>query len=81
MPPFVDLHSLEEDKRIEMIGHQVMVHKKDVAFMTDADEGKAARYIAKLKARFPGIVILGQWPGPVANVVTVKVGPPQVGNN
>ena len=80
-PYFADLADFEEDKRIEMIGHTVMAHKKTVAFVTDSDPGKAERYIDKLKKRFPGIVIVDRFDGPVSNTVTVKVGPPEPENN
>jgi hypothetical protein len=74
-PLFVDLGDVAEDQRIEAIGHQAMVHKKVVSFITDADEGKADRYIRKLEERFPGIVVIARGNGPVANTVFVKVGP------
>jgi hypothetical protein len=79
-PPFVDIADFEEDKRIDIIGHQVMVHKKDVAFITDEEgadgQDKANRYIRKLEAKFPGIQVIGRGKGPVAKTVYVKVGPP-----
>jgi len=76
MPPFSDIADLNEDTRIMAIGRAAMVQKKVVAFITDSDPGKADRYIEKLTKQFPGIVIVGRWEGPVANTVTVKVGPP-----
>ena len=78
---YLDLRRLEEDKRIDMIGHTVMVHKKTAAVITDSDPGKLERYIAKLKKRFPGIVVLGKDKGPVANTVYVKLGPPSTEAN
>jgi len=75
-PKYADLGDFEEDKRIDIIGDAAMRLKQTVAFITDADPGKADRYIAKLKARFPGIVVLGRSNGPVKGSVTVKVGPP-----
>ncbi len=75
MPPYVDIASLEEDKRIDLIGHTVIEHQKTVAFITDSDPGKADRYIRKLTERFPGLVVLEQFPGPVPNTIAVKVGP------
>jgi hypothetical protein len=76
LPVYADLYSLTEDERIQVIGETVMRHRKTVAFVTDADPGKHNRYIDKLEALFPGIVILEKLKGPVANTVTVKVGPP-----
>ena len=73
---YADLADLEEDQRIAAIGNLAMAGKT-VAFIVEDDGGdKAARYIGKLRERFPGIVILGRIPGPIAKVLTVKVGPP-----
>ncbi len=79
--PYADLHNLDEDGRIEVIGKMAMEKRQIVAFFTDADPGKADRYIAKLKAKFPGIRIVDFFAGPVANVVTIKVGPPDAEAN
>lgn len=73
---YADIADYEEDERIGMIGHQVMDHKKTVAFIVDDIKGKAERYIAKLQERFPGIQIIGRGQGPVPETVYVKVGPP-----
>jgi len=72
---YVDIANMEEDSRIDTIGQTVMKHRKTVAFMTDSDPGKAERYIAKLKAKFPGIRIVDFFNGPVPGAVTVKVAP------
>lgn len=72
---YVDLHSLEEDKRIDLIGHTVTVHGKTVAVVTDSDPGKAERYIAKLTERWPGCKIIDRFDGPTPGTVTFKVGP------
>lgn len=74
-PGYADLGPLSEGKRIETIGDAAMRLRKTVGFIVD-DSEKADRYIAKLKAKFPGIVILGRFDGPGKGVVTVKVGPP-----
>lgn len=78
---FLDLHRLEEDRRIEMIGHTVMEHRQTAAVVTDADPGKRERYIAKLRERFPGIVVLKEFDGPTPGAVTVTLGPPDPENN
>ena len=77
MTQFADIADHDEDKRIEIIGHRVMAHFEQVAFITDDDEGKADRYIAKLQERFPGIRVIERGKGPVKGTVYVKVGPPQ----
>lgn len=75
-PVFVDIADSEEDERIQAIGKAAFGQKKTVAFVTDSDPGKADRYIAKLKEKFPGIRLIGRGDGPVAGAVWVKVGPP-----
>ena len=81
MSKFIDAAGLEEDKRIDLIGRTVMEGRRTVAFVTDADPGKADRYIRKLETRFPGIRILERFDGPVANCVSVKVAPPDHAGN
>lgn len=76
MRHFIDLSDDKEDDRIRQIGEKVMKDRVTVGFITEDEPGKADRYIAKLKASFPGIYILRQGPGPVANTVLVKVSPP-----
>lgn len=76
-PQYVELSGEPEDERIEVIGRVVMENNKTIAFMTDADPGKADRYIKKLKQRFPGIRVIERLNGPTRGVVTVKVGPPE----
>lgn len=79
-PQYADLGDLEEDKRIEIIGDAVLRLGKTVGFVTDADPGKAARYISKLLGKFPGIVVLGPFNGPVKGTMSIKVGPPLARN-
>lgn len=76
MIPYKDLADLGEDERIRQIGEKAMVEKLDVGFVTDVEAGKAERYVAKLRERFPGIRLISIGPGPVCNTVLVKVGPP-----
>ena len=76
-PIYLDLGDFEEDQRIETIGRTVLEQHKTVAFVTDADPGKADRYIRKLTERFPGLRVLGRFDGPVPDTVTIQVGPPE----
>ena len=76
MPPYKDIADDPEDDRIQKIGEMVMKDKLVVGFVTDAEPGKADRYISKLKERFPGIRVIARGDGPVPEVVWVKVGPP-----
>jgi hypothetical protein len=81
MKGFADIAHLEEDERISIIGKAAMVDRQTVGFIVDRIPGKAARYIRKLKERFPGIVILAKFNGPTKHAVSVKVGPPPASNN
>jgi hypothetical protein len=82
MKAFADLANLPEDQRIEAIGKLTMEGSASSAdkpimngFIVETP-AKAARYIAKLKERFPGIRIIDQTAGPVPDTVLVRVGPP-----
>lgn len=81
MPIFQDLADEPEDDRIKKIGEEVAKRGRAVAFMTDDEPGKAERYIAKLLKWFPGVRVIGRFSGPVAGVITVKVGPTTGGKN
>lgn len=72
---YQDLHELSEDERIDVIGHTVTAHGKTVAVCVDDVQVKVDRYVQKLKAKFPGVVILDIVKGPVAGVRTIRVGP------
>lgn len=76
MPPFKDIADNSEDERIREIGEKTMREKLVVGFVTDSEAGKAERYIRKLQERFPGIRVIYQGAGPVAETVLVKVAPP-----
>lgn len=76
MPPYKDIAYKSEDDRIREIGEKTMREKKVVGFITDNEVGKAERYIAKLQERFPGIRVIYQGSGPVAETVLVKAAPP-----
>jgi len=55
---YKDITDRNEDERIRQIGEKVIQEKLTVGFLTDADPGKADRYIKKLKERFPGIRVI-----------------------
>ena len=62
MSPYLDLYSLSENQRIELIGRSVMdaprssADKPVVAAFVVEDEAKADRYISKLQKKFPGTI-------------------------
>lgn len=65
---------LPEDDRITLIGQTCMDNPgKLIGFVTDADPGKAERYIRKLTTQFPKLTIVQRSKGPVPNTVTVQV--------
>lgn len=76
MIPVNDLHTMTEDERIELIGltanQMIMGRHPAIAFIVE-DSDKADRYIEKLKEKFPGIVVLKRYPGPVDQTYTVEI--------
>lgn len=69
---YQDLFALPEDERINLIGHYVTAHDETVSVATDADPGKAERYIDKLTTRFPNVEVFERGNGPVPHVVYFK---------
>jgi hypothetical protein len=78
--PYVDLHAMSEDDRIDLIGRMVLEKSATIGCFVDLDGVKGDRYISKVKARFPSIVLKGRCAGPTPGVETLKFGPP-VHNN
>lgn len=76
LPPMVDLHKLPEDVRIDLIG-KVCSQGKNTGVMLEMDEPeKIARYVRKVKARFPDVVELGRSEDcPAPGIVMIKFGP------
>ncbi len=73
---YADIADRKEDDRIKIIVAAVKAGNS-VAFITDTEPAdKADRYIRKLQAALPGIVVHGKAPGPIEGAVTIKVGPP-----
>lgn len=77
VPAYLDLGDMDEERRIDMIG-QAAAAGNVVAFVTDADPGKADRYVKKLLGRFPTLRVVERFAGPVAGTVTVKVAPAEL---
>lgn len=69
---FQDLHRLPEDERITLIGHYVLEHRLSTAVLVDDEPEKVHRYITKLLALSPQILV-EQLPGPVKGAVTLRV--------
>ncbi len=78
-PKFADLGNLDENQRIALIGDAVMCLGKTCGVVVETDE-KADRYVKKLTDKFPGIVVVARFHGPVKGTVTVKLGPPNAPN-
>lgn len=73
---FADLADLPEDERIELISHHVKQHGLSVAVCVDDLPGKPERYARKLEKL--GCRVVETLPGPVHNVVTLRVEPRNV---
>jgi Lhr-like helicase len=77
---YVDCQTLSEDERIEVIGKAVLRGRNPVAIFVETKE-KAERYLAKLREKFPSLVVVDRGsPGP-GNTVAVRIGPPVFGQN
>lgn len=77
---FADLFKLPEDQRIDLIGNFVTESNESIWFLTDSgpgDEGKADRYIKKIRAKFPELIIAPIETGPVENTVAIRIYPPR----
>lgn len=77
-PFYQDLGDLDENSRIDKIGHYITAHKKVVGFIVDKGEeceGKGDRYIKKLLEKFPEVKFIERADGPVKNSEIIIVGP------
>ena len=78
---YVDCQALDEDTRIQLIGATVMGGRNVVGVVVETQE-KADRYVAKLKEKFPAIIVkdkgtpLGKKLG-----IVVKLAPPVFGQS
>lgn len=71
---YQDMGDFPEDVRIARIGETAEARPgKIIGFVTDADPGKADRYVSKLLTRFPSLEVVGRFKGPVKGTVTVQV--------
>lgn len=68
-----DLHRLEEDKRIELIGAQARTQV--VGVMIDDEPAKIERYKRKLAERFPETTFIDETPTVVRGVAALRFGP------
>jgi len=74
-PKYADLggpQGLPEDQRIDLIGHRVVDHHEQVAFMVE-DDAKADRYVKKLLEKFPGVTVKQRGPGPAGTIAVILV--------
>lgn len=77
-PPYVDMHEIDEDTRIQTIGDIVIQQRKVIGCIIDDIPEKVQRYKEKLLAKFPGIVIEFEGHGPTPGAYTIRLGPPDV---
>lgn len=74
MPEYYDIADHGEDTRIQICGKTAMENPgKIIGVCTDAIEGKAERYIAKIQEWFPQVTVLKTFLGPVKNFVTIQI--------
>ena len=81
MTPYIDLHTIKEDERIEAIGQTAYCEKHGdypkIAFVVDLEGAdgfeKADRYIGKLLAKFPELEVTMKAKGPTPGAVSVIV--------
>jgi malic enzyme len=75
-PVMVDLHEIEEDQRIQMIGKSVG-QRLTIGVMLESDEPeKIERYIEKITTRFPTVELKDRRVGyPDASLTMLKFGP------
>lgn len=81
--PVLDMHHMAESDRCNTIA-RMAAERKIVAFMVDDEvtdgEHKADRYMRQIRAADPRLVELDRTPGPVPNVITVRVALPEMEN-
>ena len=66
---FQDTSNLPEDERIALIVAKLksLPCGKTVGFFTDSDPGKMERYLSKITAQLPNVIVQNQGDGPVAD--------------
>ncbi len=71
---YFDMSNHNEDCRIRQIGLKVMENPGAIiGFVTDDDEGKLERYIAKIQEWFPLVELIDKHPGPVPKTVLARL--------
>lgn len=73
MTSYADLHKLDEDLRIDVIGKVVMTGKP-VGIVLENTPEKIARYLGKVLERFPSIREVSRCVGPLPELVTIELG-------
>lgn len=73
---YADLHNLTEDQRIDVMAAHVRKTGQPCLVVTDADAGKAERYIRKFRERHPDIAVLDDVPkiGPTTGARSFRIG-------
>lgn len=72
---YADLHNLPEDERVRMAGEHVQKTGQTGLIMTDAEPGKAERYIQKLRERYPDVAVLSDPVEGPLGVRSFRIGP------
>ncbi len=72
MIPYQDLHQMPEDTRIAYMAEMAVAKGGIIGVLVDDDPFKVKRYKDKLLATGK-VTILGTYPGPVKDVVLIKI--------
>lgn len=73
--PYLDMHLLDEDLRIKVIGETARQSPLGVAVILEKGQPeKIERYIRKVADNFPDVFVLGRADGPTPLVTTIKFG-------
>lgn len=74
MTEYADLHHIEENERIRLIGEAVMAGQTIGVLLESQklDAGKIKRYLRKLAERYPMVELVSRKPGPVKNVEALR---------
>lgn len=80
----LDMHKLDEDTRIELIGRMMTCEhcikasggELRAPLMTDDEPGKLERYIKKLAERFPTVRVIGEKSRPLPGVAQIMLASP-----
>lgn len=73
---YADLHTVPEDDRITTMANHVRQTGQTCLVVTDADPGKAERYVRKFKQHHPDVAVVSEiMDGPTPGCRCFRIGP------